>query len=151
MVERVLFDTSSLVAAFLEDHPFHNGCLPWLKKALDKEIEGYISTHTLAELYAVLTRLPRQPRLSPDEVELLLSNLEGCQKVTLSPDDYASVIHRLTTLRLIGGAIYDALIAQAALIAKVNILLTTNPKDFLRLGEDIATIVRVPSTELDKG
>ncbi|MEO1351842.1 MAG: PIN domain-containing protein [Cyanobacteria bacterium J06635_15] len=149
MVESVLFDTSALVSALLEDHPFHAACFPWLQKALKKEIIGYVSTHTLAELYAVLTRMPRKPRLLPDEVETLLGNLINFQKVRLSAEDYANVIRRLVTLDLTGGAIYDALIAQAALTEKVDILLTTNPKDFLRLGKDIAAIVRVPSSDTD--
>ncbi|NJN21486.1 MAG: type II toxin-antitoxin system VapC family toxin [Leptolyngbya sp. RL_3_1] len=148
MVKRVLFDTSSLVPALLEEHPFHIPCLFWLERALKIECEGYISTHTLAELYAVLTRMPRQPRLLPREVEKLLGNLAGFQKVVLNAEDYGDVIRRLVTLKLPGGVIYDALIAQAALTAKVNLLLTVNPKDFLRLGPDVAEIVVVPSGDL---
>ncbi len=29
MVDQVLFDTSSLVPSLLEEHPFHQACLPW--------------------------------------------------------------------------------------------------------------------------
>ena len=55
---KVLFDTSVLVAAFEVSHSRHSVCLPWLQRAQEKEIDGYLSTHTLAELYSVLTRLP---------------------------------------------------------------------------------------------
>ena len=142
MVKHILFDTSSLVAAFLEDHPLHIAALQWFQTTLNDELKGYVSTHTLAELYAVLTRMPRQPQLSPFEVERLMRNLTGFEKVALSHSDYAKVISRLVKLNLTGGAIYDALIAQAALVAEVEALLTANPKDFLRLGEDVAAIVQ---------
>ena len=39
---------------------------------------------------------------------------------------------------------YDAVIAQAALKAKVDRLVTLNPKDFVRLGDEVAEIVYVP-------
>lgn len=39
-----------------------------------------------------------------------------------------------------GGSIYNALIAQATVKAKVNVLLTLNPNHFNRLGEDMASI-----------
>jgi predicted nucleic acid-binding protein len=50
----------------------------------------------------------------------------------------------MVALKLPGGSIFDALIAQAALKAKVNHLLTLNAKDFIRLSEKIAILVQVP-------
>lgn len=50
----------------------------------------------------------------------------------------------MVTLNLPGGGIFDALIAQAALKADVDILLTLNPNHFTRLGEAIAYLVQVP-------
>jgi hypothetical protein len=41
------------------------------------------------------------------------------------------------------GGIFDALIAQAALKAHVNILLALNPNHFTRLGDAIANLVQV--------
>ncbi|MEH2037639.1 hypothetical protein [Nostoc sp.] len=40
--------------------------------------------------------------------------------------------------------LFDALIAQAALKAEVDTLLTPNPNHFTRLGNAIAHIVQVP-------
>ncbi len=50
----------------------------------------------------------------------------------------------MVSLNLTGGSIYDALIAQAAINVGVDILLTLNPRDFIRFGETIAQIVQVP-------
>jgi predicted nucleic acid-binding protein len=53
-------------------------------------------------------------------------------------------LRRLEKLGLAGGAVYDALIARAALKAKAERLLTLNPAHFRRLGQDIEAIVAVP-------
>jgi predicted nucleic acid-binding protein len=62
---KVFLDTSILVAAFVEGHPYHTQALPWVQRAKRREIQGVIAAHTLAELYAVLTALPVRPRISP--------------------------------------------------------------------------------------
>lgn len=49
-------------------------------------------------------------------------------------------------LNLTGGSIYDALIAQAASKAKVDMLLTLNPNHFTRLRDTIAERVHVPQS-----
>ena len=59
-------------------------------------------------------------------------------------NDYDAAIDRMVALNLPGGGIFDALIAQAAVKASVDILLTLNPKHFVRLGEEISSIVQVP-------
>jgi predicted nucleic acid-binding protein len=50
----------------------------------------------------------------------------------------------MSALNLPGGGIFDALIAQAALKASVDRLLTLNPKHFTRLDEAISLLVSVP-------
>ncbi len=142
---RTLFDTSVLVAAFEVSHPRHTVCLPWLQQAQTEQIQGLIATHTLAEVYAVLTRLPVRPRIFPELAQRLITeNLERFEVIPLTTEDYQMVLAQLVNLNLTGGGIYDALIAQAAVKAEVNTLLTLNPNHFTRLGEDIARLVQVP-------
>ena len=50
----------------------------------------------------------------------------------------------MTTLKLGGGGIFDAVIAQAALKVEADCILTLNPKDFTRLGDEIAVLVQMP-------
>jgi predicted nucleic acid-binding protein len=45
---KVLFDTSVLVAALIVTHPQHAICLPQLKAAESKQVEGFISTTVLS-------------------------------------------------------------------------------------------------------
>jgi len=142
----VLFDTSVFVAAFEVSHPRHGVCLPWLQRAQKKEISGYLSTHTFAELYSVLTRLPVKPTIAPSTAQRLIDkNLHLFVAVPLTAHDYQQAITCMVGLNLPGGGIFDALIAQAALKAEVDVLLTLNPGHFTRLGKDLAQRVQVPS------
>lgn len=142
---KVLLDTSTLVAAFLTGHPEHEPAFAWLEAILEGEHQGLVSTHTLAELYAVLTRIPSHPALTPDlALRLVEENLRTFTPIPLGPEDYWEALRRLTALGLGDGVVYDALIAQAALKGRADLLLTLNPKDFLRLGEDIAAKVHTP-------
>jgi len=62
---RILFDTSTLVAAMVAGHPAHTVALPLLLRVKEKTDTGLVAAHSLAELYAILTRLPVTPRISP--------------------------------------------------------------------------------------
>ena len=107
-------------------------------------IESYQVTKN-SELYAILSAFPAKPRLSPQLVQQLIKeNLDAFEIISLTIDDYQAVIDLMVTLNLSGGAIYDALIAQASLKAEVDHLLTLNLKHFVRLGERIEQISIVP-------
>jgi len=49
-----------LVAALLVEHPNHSRAFPELELARRGEVQGYLSTHTLAELYILADRLERE-------------------------------------------------------------------------------------------
>ncbi|MGI8499563.1 MAG: hypothetical protein ACR2LR_00255 [Hassallia sp.] len=76
---------------------------------------------------------------------LIDENLNLFVAIPLTADDYQQAIACMVGLNLPGGGIFDALIAQAALKAGVDILLTLNPNHFTRLGQDLAKWVQVPS------
>lgn len=145
---KLLFDTSSLIAAFVQSHPAHTAAWEWLEQTLEGTHHGVVATHTLAELYAVLTRLPLRPAIPPPvALQLIEENLRGFQTIALSAANYRAVLRRLEKLNLAAGAIYDALIAQAALKARVERLLTLNPGHFRRLGKDVEAMVLVPGEQ----
>lgn len=142
---KVLYDTSLLIAALLVEHANHALALPKLELAQRGEVQGYLSTHSLAELYSVMTRLPPPLRVLPLEAEATIADLlQYLEPVSLIGSDYQRVIARMASLKLVGGGVFDAVIAQAALKASVDCLLTLNPKDFTRLGDDVAALVQVP-------
>jgi predicted nucleic acid-binding protein len=128
-----LLDTSAVVAALMPAHPRHAWARPYFG------VEGAsVCAHTLAELYAVLTGSP-QFRVSPEGATRTVEALAAHLKVVpLEPVMYIRATQRLAGLGVGGGAIYDALIAEAALGAGAEQLVTLNAKHFVRLGEDVA-------------
>lgn len=132
---KVLFDTSLLVAGFIEPHPMHSRALPWLRRAHARRLDLYIAAHSLAELYAVLTTLPVRPLISAATAcSLIRENTEAVATVvTLSNADYDRTLDRMARLGVVGGSIYDALIARAAEKIGVERLVTLNLSDFERV------------------
>ena len=143
---KTLFDTSVIIAALVESHPMHERAFPWLKQAKEKKFELIVSSHTLAELYAVLSTLPLKPRISSSVAwRLIKENIESISKIlSLTPAEYSSTIKSLSDIGLIGGTIYDALIAKVAQKAKVERLLTLNIDHFRRVWQDGENKIIVP-------
>lgn len=145
---KILFDTSVLVAAIVESHPMHSRALPWLQQVNSEEATDnfFVASHTLAELYAVLTTLPLKPKISPLTARRLIhENIETSARiVSLSSSDYWDTLKEMSELGLTGGMIYDALIAKAAKKSKVERLLTFNYDDFTRVWPDGEKFIHIP-------
>jgi len=143
---KILFDTSVLVAALVQPHPLHNRALSWLKKAKAEEFELIVSSHTIAELYAVLSTLPVSPRITPGLAwRLIHESVEPVASViSLSSSDYFATIKRMSDLGISGGAVYDALIVKTARKSEVDRVLTFNVNDFKRIWPEGETRIAVP-------
>lgn len=137
---KVLADTSCLVAAMIESHPAHERAFAWYQQVLNREYTLHLCAHTLAEVYAVLTRLPLKPRLGPAAArQMIRENIESVATVVaLSGDDYAQVLNRIADLGLAGGVVYDALAVRAAQKARVARVFTLNESDFRRVWPEAA-------------
>ena len=61
--------------------------------------------------------------------------------ISLNEEEYVSAIQTVSG-SIVGGGAYDALIARCALKAKADVLLTWNERDFVRLGPEVAGLVR---------
>ena len=68
------FDTSVLVATFLENHEHHERSFALFEDAHRKN--ACCGAHSLAEIYATLTRLPGKFRLGTDQVLLFIELIE---------------------------------------------------------------------------
>jgi len=143
---KTLFDTSIIVAALVESHPMHQRVFPWFKQAKANEFELIVASHTIAELYAVLSTLPIKPRISPIIAwKLIHENIEATGKiVSLTPAEYISVIKQLSRLGMAGGITYDALIAKVAKKTKVERLLTLNTNHFKRVWPEGEKVIIAP-------
>lgn len=137
------FDTSALIPVFLEDHERHEPSLSAFINADRKT--GCCGAHSLAEVYATLTRLPGRHRLSGDQVLLFLQNIyERLTLVALDGEEYLAAMTSAAAASITGGALYDALLAHCALKARAEIIYTWNVRHFQQLGPEIAPRVRTP-------
>lgn len=143
---KVFFDTSVLVAAFVPAHPRHERAFERVQRSRSGEYRMLTSTHTLSELYSVLTTLPLSPRISPaSAARIIHENIEGRADLhSLTAADYREVVRHLGATGLAGGIIYDALTCRAAIRAGASLILTFNPKDFRRTWPDSGIRIEEP-------
>jgi predicted nucleic acid-binding protein len=137
------FDTSVLVAACVESHEHHERSLALFSRA--NRQNSCCAAHSLAEVYATLTRLPGSLRLSADQALLFLDSIEErLEIVALDAREYRRAIREAASAGVVGGTIYDALLGWCALKARAIRIYTWDVADFRRLGDEIAEKVRTP-------
>jgi len=87
---KVLVDTSVLVASVLGEHEFHAAAFTVLDQVQKGKNKGFVSAHSLAEMYDILTRLPPPFRHPPEQAFLSIEeNVVKHFKITgLTGDDY---------------------------------------------------------------
>lgn len=143
----VFFDTSVLVAASVGSHPGHERALAALESVKDGTDHGYLSQHSVAEVYSVLTSAPLSPRIHPSEAQRILEEnlLAHLEVVALEPKDYRELIQELAAADCRGGKVYDALHLKCAGKQPVDRLYTLNVRDFRALAaDDFAGRIREP-------
>jgi len=139
---KVCFDTSTLVAALLQQHPHHAIAFPRLQAVRAGTVQGHLTTHCLAELFATLTALPLKPRLLPTDVQRIIqqSILTQFTLISLGADHYREAIQLTVTQNLVSGAVYDALHLVGARSAGCATLYTLNLRHFRSLAPDDSII-----------
>jgi predicted nucleic acid-binding protein len=137
------FDTSALVPVFLEDHEHHERSLKAFVNAQRRH--DYCAAHSLAEVYSTMTRLPGRHRLSGEQVLLFLEDIrEHLTLIALTGDEYHATIEEAAAGGVVGGTIYDALIARCALKAKADTIYTWNTRHFQQFGTKIVNRLQMP-------
>jgi predicted nucleic acid-binding protein len=129
---KVFLDTSILVAALIEEHDNHAKSFAVLERIQTGKDKGFVSAHSLAELYAVLTKAPIPLRHTPEQA--LLSIEENVLKyftvVALSGSEYAALIRDAAIAGIQGGTIYDAILLKCAFKTEAEKIYTLNLKHF---------------------
>jgi len=104
----IALDTSVAVPLLVQTHRAHPAVVNWWQGRVVA-----LSGQAVAETYSVLTRLPGDLRLAPEDAARLLNErfapplLFGLEVAARLPDI-------LSGLGIAGGAVYDALVALAA-------------------------------------
>lgn len=137
------FDTTVLVAALLPDHPHHARSFSVFASATRKQ--AACAAHSLAEAYSTFTRYPGKERMSAEAASLVLQGIEHrFTLVWLDGDEYCAAIRRMAQLGIVGGAVYDGLVAACALKAGADHLYTWNVRHFDLLDAEIKKLVKMP-------
>lgn len=128
----IFFDTTVLVAAFVQAHPHYDRAWPVLRRVAAGHDQGFMSAHSIAEVYAVLTRLPVQPRIHPLEAMRIVTDniLEHFEIVPIGRDDYVEALNVVAHGGWSGARIYDVLILRCAASCSAERIYTFNLRDF---------------------
>ena len=140
---KVCCDSNVLIAAFLRQHVFHERARRVLERVRSGVDHGIISAHSVAEVYAVLTRLPGKDRVPALAAQQLLETNVGAvfETVALTAREYHSLVKRLAAAGVVGGVIYDALVLTAAHKAGADRLYTFNTRHFAVLNSPELTLM----------
>lgn len=140
---KAFLDTSVLVAAFYGDHEHHDSSLDLFLRF--GKSRACCAAHSLAEVYATLTRMPGKHRVGGDAALLFLADIrKHLALIVLDDDGYYRTLEEAAGSGLVGGAIYDALIGACAAKAGARTIYTWNTRDFLRLTPTVAERVKRP-------
>jgi predicted nucleic acid-binding protein len=129
------FDTSVLVSAAVTQHPHNAPALAALEELVNRKHRGFISAHSLTEIYSVLTRTPFKPPLYPSEAWQIIEQmiLPHMELVTLTAKEYKEVVRHCAASGWAGGRIHDAVHVRCAQKADSDRIYTFNVRDFSEL------------------
>jgi predicted nucleic acid-binding protein len=140
---KAFFDTSVLVPVFYGDHAHHRASLE-LFIQFDKS-NGCCGAHSLAEVYSTLTRMPGKHRISGEQAMLFIGSIrERLAIIALTGDEYADELQASAALGIVGGGIYDAMLAHCATKAKAEAIYTWNGRHYTLCGPDVVGRLRTP-------
>ena len=144
---KVFFDTSVLVAASEQSHPHYAQALPALRRVATQKDRGFMSVHSIAEMYAALTRLPVQPRIYPAEAARIINDniLPHFETVPLGNKDYNAALRLVGDGGWGGAKIYDALLIGCATRSRADRIYTFNLTDFRQLAPNLEAKICAPS------
>jgi predicted nucleic acid-binding protein len=140
---RGFFDTSVLVPVFYGDHAHHKASLARFV-TFDKS-SGCCGAHSLAEVYSTMTRMPGKHRISAEQALLFIGNIrERLTIVTLDGDEYADALAATAKRGIVGGAVYDAMLAHCAIKARAETIYSRNARHYSLCGQDVVARLQTP-------
>jgi predicted nucleic acid-binding protein len=137
------FDTSVLIPLFYRDHVHHGPSLELFIQI--SKSNGCCGAHSLAEVYSTLTRMPGKRRISGEQAMLFIGNIrDRLSIVALDGEEYAEALRTSAVRGIVGGAIYDAVLAHCALKSKAQTIYTWNIRHYALCGQEVASRLRTP-------
>ncbi len=140
---KAFFDTSVLVPVFYGDHVHHQASLR-LFIQFNKE-SGCCGAHSLVEVFSTLTRMPGKHRISGAQAMLFVGSIcERLSLITLDGDEYVKALEDSATLGVVGGGIYDAILARCALKAEAETIYSWNARHYAQCGAEVTRRLQRP-------
>ena len=102
-------DTSVAVAALDAGHSAHGPC-----RDAVRDLRPALAGHAAFEVYSVLTRMPGNLAVDATDAADLVERVFP-RVAAVTPESAETLRRRLPVLGIVGGAVYDALVGQAAL------------------------------------
>lgn len=135
---KILFDTNILVHAYNKSSIYQKKASSVVKKALQGEIEAYLTPQVLYEFFAIVTNPKRVEHPLPvNEAADLCMSLWGCREIEkVNPSSHApmEVFELVKKQKLSRGRVFDCVLAVTAKENKIETVYTENVKDFKNYG-----------------
>lgn len=137
------FDTSVLVPVFYANHVHHKASID-LFIQFDKTT-GCCGAHSLAEVYSTLTRMPGKHRISAEQAMLFIGSIrERFSVIALTGEEYADALQASSACGIVGGGIYDAILAHCAVKARAGTIYTWNVRHYTLCAPEGTQRLRTP-------
>lgn len=99
--------------------------------------------HSLAEVFSTLTRMPGKYRISGEQAMLFIGSIrERLSVIALDGDEYADALEASAALGIVGGGIYDAMLAHCAIKAKAEAIYSWNGRHYGQCGLEVTRRLR---------
>lgn len=136
---KTLVDSSVIVAALVADDSGHVVASRWIADEQEAGTRLFISDHTLAEVYASITKgrydaTKLSEREARDVIVAFIGLFEGV--IPTGPRDYLKAIDACVERGLRSGAVYDAIHLRAARRERIRRVVTFNGKHFAPQWDD---------------
>ncbi|MBV9084115.1 MAG: PIN domain-containing protein [Acidobacteriaceae bacterium] len=140
---KAFFDTSVLVPVFYGDHIHHRASMELFIQF--DTASGCCGAHSLVEVFSTLTRMPGRHRISGEQAMLFIGTVrERLSLIALDGDEYVNALDRSAARGIVGGGIYDAMLAHCALKADAEAIYTWNYRQYAQCGPEVAQRLRIP-------
>ena len=136
-------DTSVLAPVFYGNHVHHRASLD-LFIQFDKST-ACRGAHSLAEVYSTLTRMPGKHRISAEQAMLFIGSIrERLSIIALTGDEYADALQASSARGIVGGGIYDAMLAHCVIKAQAEMIYTWNARHYSLCAPEVTQRLRTP-------
>jgi len=131
---KILLDTNILVHAYNKSSPHQKKAGKIVKKALNGEMEAYVSSQVLYEFFAIVTSPKRvEHPMNIEEAADLCTELGACREIekanptAITPKEVFKLAKEMNLSR---GKIFDCVLAITAKENKIEAIYTENVDDF---------------------